>query len=153
MAIDSPFARRLITARAAKGLSQVELAAAAGVAPAQLSRYERGATIPRPQICAKLAKALDVSTQWLLIGEGDGPNHDQNTRSFSVELSPHTYDVLIKKAEAENITVDELLKRQFVDQLTDLAEHLIKKGSKPGFDDRLRAVEDALTQLKKGKKQ
>lgn len=46
--------------RGERGLSQIELAAAAGIAPAQLSRYELGKAYPRAEILAKLAAALGV---------------------------------------------------------------------------------------------
>lgn len=71
----SSIAKRLIRARADLGWSQADLARASGVAATQISRYEAGST-PRPQVVAKLAKAINEPFEWLLTGEepdlGDG---------------------------------------------------------------------------------
>ena len=45
------------------------LAELAGIAPAQLYRYESGKTKPRPEAADKIAAALGVSTDWLARGE------------------------------------------------------------------------------------
>jgi len=55
-------------------MSQSELAAKAGVAPAQISRYESGKHEPRPHVAARLAAALDCSVAWLFNGEQDLEN-------------------------------------------------------------------------------
>ena len=65
-------AKRLIAARSKQGLSQQALADASGVAAAQISRYESSRSAPRPEVTAKLAKALGVSFEWLLEGHGEG---------------------------------------------------------------------------------
>lgn len=64
------FASRLLHARSEAGLTQRELADQAGVSTVQLSRYESGKSTPRPPVMAGLAKALQVSRQWLAHGEG-----------------------------------------------------------------------------------
>ncbi|MFV0675530.1 helix-turn-helix domain-containing protein [Variovorax sp. tm] len=64
------FGQRLIKARSGHGWSQQELAEVSGVAAAQISRYESGRTSPRSEVAAKLAKALAVSFDWLLRGQG-----------------------------------------------------------------------------------
>lgn len=56
---------RIVEARTARGLAPHELAAAAAVAPAQLSRYESGAAIPSVQTLVRLAGALGVSLDFL----------------------------------------------------------------------------------------
>ncbi|MDH0423655.1 helix-turn-helix domain-containing protein [Delftia tsuruhatensis] len=66
------FGSRLLLARVDKGLSQSELAEQAGVAAAQISRYEADKNSPRPHIAAKLAAALGVDVSWLVDGPAAG---------------------------------------------------------------------------------
>ena len=56
----------------AKGLNQLQLAEASGITPASVSRYLSGGRTPRIDIIINFAKALDVSTQYLLGEENDG---------------------------------------------------------------------------------
>ncbi|GAT67832.1 XRE family transcriptional regulator [Planomonospora sphaerica] len=55
----------LVTARRACGLTQEELAAAAGVTQAALSRYENDLREPEPEVLARLARALGVTETFL----------------------------------------------------------------------------------------
>ncbi|MEU8355925.1 XRE family transcriptional regulator [Nonomuraea sp. NPDC048882] len=55
----------LITARRACGLTQEELATAAGVTQAALSRYENDLRQPEPEVLARLARALGVTETFL----------------------------------------------------------------------------------------
>lgn len=77
---------RVRLAREARGLTQAELARAAGLGAvsgvASVSRYERGAErtrgsgaaiAPTAAVLARLAAALGVSVEWLLLGTGRGP--------------------------------------------------------------------------------
>lgn len=65
MTKDSGFVDRLRRARFANEFSQADLAEAAGIAAAQISRYEAGKNYPRPHVVAKLAKVLGVTSEWL----------------------------------------------------------------------------------------
>lgn len=58
-------AQRIKAARINLGLSQSDLAKAAGVAPGQINRYEFGTNRPRDHILNKLAVALSVQVAWL----------------------------------------------------------------------------------------
>jgi len=69
MTLDDEFGSRLAQCRAERGFSQQEFAAATGIAPAQISRYESGKSRPRPGILAKLADKLGVSMAWLATGK------------------------------------------------------------------------------------
>lgn len=69
--MDTALAQRIIKARSGHGWSQAELAEVSGIAAAQISRYEQGKNTPRPNVIAKLAKALAVSFEWLAYGEGE----------------------------------------------------------------------------------
>ena len=69
---------RLAQARAEKGLSQAELGDLAGIAPAQISRYESNRNVPRLGHISKLARSLAVSMHWLNTG-ADTPNGQSRT--------------------------------------------------------------------------
>jgi transcriptional regulator with XRE-family HTH domain len=64
---DPEFAERLRTARLRAGLTRAELAEAAGLSRRAIDEYETG-RIP-PKALPSLARALEVSTVWLLTGE------------------------------------------------------------------------------------
>lgn len=66
--MDNELATRLIKARSDRGWSQADLANESGVAAAQVSRYEQGRSKPRPEVIAKLARALGVDFTWLSMG-------------------------------------------------------------------------------------
>lgn len=64
----TPFAQRLIEARGA--VSRVELAEVLGCPVETLGNYERGRTFPDLAMLGRLRRALGVSLDWLLTGEG-----------------------------------------------------------------------------------
>ncbi len=73
MIVDDFFPARLANQRALQQLSQADLGQIAGIASAQISRYESGKNAPRPAIIAKLAKALDIEPAYLASGRS-GPS-------------------------------------------------------------------------------
>ena len=64
----STFAQRLKDLRKNKRLTQAELAEAAQVHAAQISRYERGETKPTAEVVGKLAQVLETTTDYLMNG-------------------------------------------------------------------------------------
>lgn len=56
--------------RKEKGWSQDELAANAGIDGRQISRYENDRVVPSVDVVVKIAKAYDVSLDFLLLDEG-----------------------------------------------------------------------------------
>lgn len=62
----SDFRRRLVALRKARGLTQVQLAEAAGSTQRAISYYENEASYPPAPVVADLARALDVTTDELL---------------------------------------------------------------------------------------
>ena len=62
------FAENLKEQRVAKGLSQEELATAAGIHAVQFSRYERGQSVPSIEVVQKIADVLQVSIDLLVYG-------------------------------------------------------------------------------------
>jgi len=65
------FAQRLKKARIDKGLSQTELGHLAGIHYTQIGRYENKGAQPSAVILAKLANALEVSSDYLTNGTPD----------------------------------------------------------------------------------
>lgn len=68
---DSLFARRLMDAREARGLSQTELARRAGLQPAAIGHFEKERRKPSFANIRALANALNVTSDYLL-GRTDG---------------------------------------------------------------------------------
>ena len=65
----------LRAAREKAGLTQHELARLVGAAGGErISRWELGASVPRPDFLAKLARALDIPTLRLIHMEGEVPD-------------------------------------------------------------------------------
>lgn len=62
---EDSIARRLTLARIVRGLSQTELAERVGVRSASISGYESGKASPSVDVLIKLAKALNVSLDYL----------------------------------------------------------------------------------------
>lgn len=65
------FGERLRDQRVAKGWTQLELSRRMGIAPMDISNYERGAKKPRHERALMLAQVLDVSSAWLVFGVGE----------------------------------------------------------------------------------
>lgn len=61
--------KRLIAARKAAGLTQVDLAHDVGCTPGTISKMERGLGNPSFELVAKIAKRLGVSTDRLVRGK------------------------------------------------------------------------------------
>ena len=59
-------ADRIKDRRLAMNMSQYDLADASGIKQAQISRYERGTNDPTGAVLIALARALQVSVDWLL---------------------------------------------------------------------------------------
>lgn len=77
------FSERLKTIRTKKGLSQADLAKAVGVSAATISSYEtpNGTKIPALDKAAAIAKALEVSLDWLC-----GADETKNEKLDGLEL-------------------------------------------------------------------
>ena len=50
-------------------LKQTEFAEILGISQTQLSKYERGKTVPTPEILVKMKKYANRSVDWILTGE------------------------------------------------------------------------------------
>jgi transcriptional regulator with XRE-family HTH domain len=110
MTFDDTFPKRLAQVRAEKGLSQGDLAAKTGIAPAQISRYETGKNAPRPEIIARLARALDVSMDWL--STGDIPFGDEAGPELKLRLPRYLHTLIGTAADkSEKTIVEEIIGR------------------------------------------
>lgn len=70
-------------------MKQKELADKVGITEATLSRYENGKRNPRGDIAAKLAKALGVTTDYLLNENFNDVSHDKSSTPTKKEQKDH----------------------------------------------------------------
>lgn len=116
--MDNALALRIIKARSGHGWSQADLAEVSGVAAAQISRYEQGRNTPRPEVIAKLAKALAVSFEWLAYGKGDAedgsevPRYPDSQKLIEVlELDDELLEAVELLAKESGLTIEMTIKQ------------------------------------------
>lgn len=63
---------RIARLRRTKGWNQKDLADRIGAKPSQISKFERGSYLPRPDLLPRLAEALEVSLDYLMTGRSTG---------------------------------------------------------------------------------
>lgn len=71
---------RIARLRRVKGWNQKELADRIGAKPTQISKYERGTYLPRPDLLPRLGEALGVSLDYLMTGRSGEPRRDFRLR-------------------------------------------------------------------------
>lgn len=83
---------RIARLRRAKGWNQTELADRIGATPSQVSKYERGSYLPRPDVLPRLGEALEVSLDYLMTGRSGEPRRDFRLRERveALETLPET---------------------------------------------------------------
>ncbi len=83
---------RIARLRRAKGWNQKELADRIGANPTQISKYERGTYLPRPDILPRLGEALGVSLDYLMTGRSGELRRDFRLRERveALETLPET---------------------------------------------------------------
>jgi transcriptional regulator with XRE-family HTH domain len=97
------FAGRLKQLRTEKGLSQSELSQAAGIHSMHLSKYERGVAKPSADAIKKLAKALGVTTDYLIeggaedIATGEFTDRDFLSLFLEIEKFPEEDRSMVKR--------------------------------------------------------
>jgi len=67
----SKFGERLRDRRVAIGWTQLELSRRMGIAPMDVSNYERGTKRPRGERAIIMAQVLGVTPAWLVFGVGE----------------------------------------------------------------------------------
>lgn len=103
---------RLREARTIIGLTQEALNALCNFGPNQIARYETGISDPLPPQIVQIAKALDVTTDWLL-GLSDNPEEghkqqlNKSEQLLIVKLRKKDYLGVIKDVAEQGI-IEEL---------------------------------------------
>lgn len=100
---------RIRQRRTQLGLNQHELAEAAHVSQAQISRYEKGQNSPTGQALAALAKALETTPDWLL-GMTDDPARPIFDSSDLSELEREALRIFRSKSPDKQRQAVEILK-------------------------------------------
>jgi transcriptional regulator with XRE-family HTH domain len=147
--MESTIGLRIKRCRAALGWTATELAAYSGLKKAQLSRYEIGKAIPRADAVAKIAKALNVSFEWLMDGTGSLETGEEPTVGISgaktIEL-PEDLDKIVRDyADAHGLTAEMAiitLIREFIHQ---------KQDEKPNIDELADKIADKVERRLKNK--
>jgi ribosome-binding protein aMBF1 (putative translation factor) len=74
-------AKRLRAAREAQGYSNADLCRLLNIAPTRLTSWEKGGALPNtPRLWALLADALDVTTDYILLGRTTGLSRELYAR-------------------------------------------------------------------------
>lgn len=82
---------RIKKARTGAGLSMEQLAAKVGVTWQSVQQWERPkgkATTPKPRRLAAIARALNVSEDWLLLGRDNGDRSDRQALHNLIDRLP-----------------------------------------------------------------
>ena len=99
----SNFGERLKELRMQKDLSQAELGKKIGVQPTHIGRYERGETLPTANALSILAKALNVSIDYLL--------HGITENAVTTEFEDSEFLTMFKESEQLPQDEKEIIKR------------------------------------------
>ncbi len=89
--IDDEFSRRVSSARAAKAMTQVELASKTGVSQRQIAAYEGAQSKPRKGVLLKLAKSLGVTPEWLARGFHSTRSNEPSESVYVASVSTKTF--------------------------------------------------------------
>lgn len=94
------FGGRLRYARELRGIKNTDLAKAAGIRQAKISQWERNRWSANRAAAPKLAKALNVSLEWLVLGCGETPKEAQ-AREAAYDLHQDEIDSLLGFEDAD----------------------------------------------------
>lgn len=127
MTNNDTLASRLIRRRAELGYTQDQIAKLAGIAPAQISRYESGINKPRAKMIASLAEVLSVPYEWLATGDEtnfsiDAPKAEGETDHW-FHFPADIYDALMAEAEETGKSFNEVV----IDRLK-LYQEMVERG-------------------------
>jgi transcriptional regulator with XRE-family HTH domain len=148
---------RLIKARSGLGWSQQDLAEASGVAAAQISRYEAGRSAPRPEVVARLAKALNVQFEWLAsatpqIERGEPDRHLPSGHVLEVvDIPAAVLQTVQREADRLGITLEMMVKEIIMEGVVSRVSE--RRKLDPAFlkpllsDSRLKELEERIAAL------
>jgi len=89
---------KLVQLRKKKGLTQQQMAEAAGIHLTQIKRYESGASQPSLEALKKIAVALSVTTDSLLFEETErGPDEDLRLQFETITRMPKKERQIIRE--------------------------------------------------------
>lgn len=100
----STFQEKVFTQRKKLALSQKELAAKSGIALRSIVAYEKGQNFPHAAQLYKLAKALEVSTEYLNNDDIDDPLYGADRMEYVEEMRK-------KGGTREALDLEEMLKQ------------------------------------------
>lgn len=103
---DQQFGRRIQELRQNKGWSLKQLGDIVGATPAALSKLESGESLPRLTLAVELAKAFDVSLDWLT-GLGEFPQTTETSIRETLGLDQSAIDNLKRINSHKKVTDDE----------------------------------------------
>jgi len=104
--MDSQFGKRLAHARAAKNLTQRELAETIGITWSQISRYEAGKAKPRLAVLLKLAEALGKTADDLT-----GVESEESGREITLMLTEPETKTIEDFAKSEGISFNDAVQK------------------------------------------
>ena len=137
------FGERLKLARRRAGLSLRDLADRIdnNVSAQAISKYEGGKMFPSSGVLVSIAKALDVSLDFLM--------SNQVTALAGVEFRKHSGTSVAARARAESIVIDEVERHLALDEILELAVEEILLPKKRATVDSFEAVEALANELRK----
>ena len=101
---NATFGDRIYAAREAVGLSQSALAIRLGVQLKTVKKWEEDITEPRANKLQMISGLLNISSTWLLIGEGIGPQDPESTMPISADLNEILVELRHTKSELLRLT-------------------------------------------------
>ena len=122
------FAEKLRKERLSKNLSQEQLGEMIGISKRSIIKYENGTSIPRASAIHKMAKALDVSYEYLDIDEIDNPQYNQDIAGYK-EQAFDKYGLNGEKEITELLNANRALQKHIL-----LVKMLLKKNTEKGIN-------------------
>jgi transcriptional regulator with XRE-family HTH domain len=98
------FGDRVAAARAARGLSQQDMAKKLGVKLKTAHGWEDDISEPRANKLQMLAGLLNVSIMWLLTGEGDGLSNARDRESLPTDVDEILTELRRTRAQYARLT-------------------------------------------------
>ncbi|MBE6047301.1 MAG: helix-turn-helix transcriptional regulator [Clostridium sp.] len=94
---------KILILREQLNMKQKELANLAGVTEATLSRYENNKREPRGEIVTRLAKVLNVSTDYLLDNEISSQDYNSLSKNEIIDIEKEAEKMIDKIDTAKNL--------------------------------------------------
>jgi len=89
--------------RLERGYNAIEIAKIAGISGSAISKIESGVNAPSPEVLLKLAECLNVSVDYLLMGQKENIEIDKSGDSEELEKSMKALGDTVEKAQVKII--------------------------------------------------